>query len=100
MVVILMLSVKLATPGLLKIKVFWNKGYDVIIALHVFWGVVLVESQEFGTYTWYGQEVLKHGSERVQTKYQKMLGAYFYVWISYREKTDGKRWTFCALHPE
>ena len=24
----------LATPGLLKIKVFWNKGYDVIISGH------------------------------------------------------------------
>ena len=28
---ILMMSAKLATPGLLKIKIFWNKGYDVII---------------------------------------------------------------------
>ena len=26
-----MMSVKMATPGLLKITVFWNKGYDVII---------------------------------------------------------------------
>ena len=25
-----MISAKLATPGLLKIKVVWNKGYDVI----------------------------------------------------------------------
>ena len=24
----------MATPGLLKIKVFWNKGYDVIIYVH------------------------------------------------------------------
>ena len=30
MIKILMISAKLATPGLLKIKVFWNKGYDVI----------------------------------------------------------------------
>ena len=30
-VLILMMSAKMATPGLLKIKVFWNKGYDVII---------------------------------------------------------------------
>ena len=27
------MSAKLATPGLLKITVFWNKGYDVIISL-------------------------------------------------------------------
>ena len=31
---ILMMSAKFATPGLLKTKVFWNKGYDVIISLH------------------------------------------------------------------
>ena len=30
MVAILMMSAKLATLGLLKIKIFWNKGYDVI----------------------------------------------------------------------
>ena len=29
-----MMSPKVATPGLLKIKVFWNKGYDVIISVH------------------------------------------------------------------
>ena len=28
-----MMSAKMATPGLLKITVFWNKGYDVIIYL-------------------------------------------------------------------
>ena len=36
MVVILMVSAKLATLGLLKIKVFWNKGYHVIIVVHDF----------------------------------------------------------------
>ena len=30
-VTILMMSAKLATPGLLKINIFQNKGYDVII---------------------------------------------------------------------
>ena len=29
-----MMPVKLATLGLLKIKLFGNKGYDVTIALH------------------------------------------------------------------
>ena len=28
-----MMSAKMATPGLLKIMVFWNKGYDVIISV-------------------------------------------------------------------
>ena len=32
-VIILMMSAKVATPGLLKITVFWNKGYDVIISV-------------------------------------------------------------------
>ena len=31
MATILMMSAKLATPGLLKINIFQNKGYDVII---------------------------------------------------------------------
>ena len=34
MVTILMVSAKLATLGLLKIKIFQNKGYDVIIPNH------------------------------------------------------------------
>ena len=29
-----MISAKMATPGLLKTTVFWNKGYDVIIYFH------------------------------------------------------------------
>ena len=29
-----MMSAKMATLGLLKIKVFWSKGYDVIISVH------------------------------------------------------------------
>ena len=34
MVALLMMSVKLVTLGLLKIKVFWNKDYDVIVSVH------------------------------------------------------------------
>ena len=30
---ILMMSAKMATPGLLKATVFWNKVYDVIISV-------------------------------------------------------------------
>ena len=33
-VTILMMSAKITTLGLLKIEVFWNKGYDVIISIH------------------------------------------------------------------
>ena len=31
---ILMMSSKMASPGLLKIKVFLNKGYDVVTYVH------------------------------------------------------------------
>ena len=34
MVEILTMSAKLATLGFLKLKVVWNKGYDVIIFAH------------------------------------------------------------------
>ena len=34
MVKILLLSAKIATLGFLKIKVFWNKGYCIIISVH------------------------------------------------------------------
>ena len=34
MVTILLMSAKMATLGLLKIKVFLNKDYDVIISVH------------------------------------------------------------------
>ena len=34
MVAILMMSTKMVTLGLLKVKVFWNKDYDVIIYVH------------------------------------------------------------------
>ena len=34
MVEILIMSAKLATLGLFKIKIFWNKGQDVIISVH------------------------------------------------------------------
>ena len=34
MVTIFMMSAKMAAPGLLKIKAFWNKVYDVTISVH------------------------------------------------------------------
>ena len=34
MVTILMMSVKIATIGLLNVKAFWNKTYDVIISVY------------------------------------------------------------------
>ena len=40
MVAILIMSAKLATLGLLKINIFWNKGYD-IISIHDFASIIL-----------------------------------------------------------
>ena len=34
MIAILMVSARLATSGLLKMKIFWNEGYDVIFPAH------------------------------------------------------------------
>ena len=34
MAAILMMSAKLATLDLLKVKVYWNKGYDVMTSFH------------------------------------------------------------------
>ena len=34
MVIILMMSAKITTPGFLKITAFWNNVYDVIISAH------------------------------------------------------------------
>ena len=34
MVLILTMLAKLATLSLLKIRIFWNKGYDVILSAH------------------------------------------------------------------
>ena len=92
-----MMSAKITTPGLLKIRVFWNNGYDVIIYVHdvtnkilsrdsnhiidvvmwtkfgncskivisgfdkkirLFWGVVLVQVQQFGIGRRYKLEIL------------------------------------------
>ena len=34
MVTILMISIKMETLGLLRIKVIWIKGYDIIVSTH------------------------------------------------------------------
>ena len=49
MVKILMMSAKMATPGLLKIKVFWNKGYDVIISVHDVTNKILSRESNYTT---------------------------------------------------
>ena len=41
MVLFFMMSAKVATPGLLKIKFFWKKGYGVIISVYAHVNVVM-----------------------------------------------------------
>ena len=37
-----MMSAKVATPGFLKIKSYWNKGYDVIISVYEVTNTILL----------------------------------------------------------
>ena len=47
MVETLMMSVKLATLSHLKFKVFWNKGYDVIVSVHEVANKILSHDSNF-----------------------------------------------------
>ena len=42
-----MIPAKLATPGLLKIKVFWNKGSDVIKFINDATNIILSSSSNY-----------------------------------------------------
>ena len=41
------MSAKLATLGFLRIKVFWNKGYDVIIYVHDITNRILLRDSNY-----------------------------------------------------
>ena len=47
MVAILMMSAKLATLGLLKIKIFWNKGYGAMIPVHDVTNKILLRDSNY-----------------------------------------------------
>ena len=47
MVAILMTSAKLATLGLLKSNIFWNKGYGVIIFIHDVTNKILLRDSNY-----------------------------------------------------
>ena len=47
MVKILMMSAKMAAPALLKIKVFWNKGYYVLYSVYDFTKKILSDDSKF-----------------------------------------------------
>ena len=41
------MSAKIATLGLLKIKLFWNKGYDVIICVYGIINKILLRDSNY-----------------------------------------------------
>ena len=47
MVTSLMMSAKMTTLGLLKIKVFQNKDYDVIVSVHAFISKILSRASNY-----------------------------------------------------
>ena len=47
MVKILMMSAKMAAPALLKIKVFWNKGYYVLYSVYDFTKKLLSDDSNY-----------------------------------------------------
>ena len=47
MVTILIISAKITTPSLLKITVFWNNGYDVIISVHDVTNKILLRDSNY-----------------------------------------------------
>ena len=103
MVATFMMSSKLASLGLLKIKLFWNKDYDVIIFVHdltnkilsrdsnyivdaVMWSkfgnfivsmskviMTVVQVHYFGTAARYGLEILHKCGKKFETKSQKVF---------------------------
>ena len=42
-----MIPAKMATPGLLKTTVFWNKGYDVIVPAHDVTNKILLRDSNY-----------------------------------------------------
>ena len=97
-----MMSAKMATTGLLKIKVFWNISYDVIISvIDVTNKILLHDSNHIvDVVMWpkFGHEILQQCGKIVKTKSQKALWADSYVCKNYRVKTD--RGLFTSPHPE
>ena len=47
MVAILFMSTQSATPGFLKMEVFWSKGYDITIFVHDVTNKILTSNSDF-----------------------------------------------------
>ena len=105
--IILMMSAKMATPSFLKIKVFWNKVYDVIIYAHVVTYKILSRDDvviwpKFGNSSISMREVIITSTLYQKIHFfegcyswskfdklgQKVLGVISYAYRSYWSKTD------------
>ena len=102
-----MTSAKMVTPGLLKITILWNKGYDVMICVNDVTNKVLWHDSNYtvDAFMWpnFGNfrismrkvitmklETLHQCGKRVKTKSQKVLEPNSDICRSYRESTG--RW--------
>ena len=89
------MSAEVATLGLLKIKLFWNKGYDVKSSAHDLTNKVLSGESNYilDLIMWPVAKGLKLS--------QKVLGANFNVCRSCRGKTGGgTEGGLFATHPQ
>ena len=80
--------------SLVNLAFLWEKlsqpqFYKDLTRKPLFWGVVLVQVQKFGTGTRYKLEISHQCGNWVKTKSQKVLGVNSYVCRSYRGKTGG-----------
>ena len=95
------MSAKMATLSLLKITVFWKKGYGVIIFVHDVTNQILLQGFDQKNHFFEGCSWIKFNNlelalgmaltlhqcdKKVKTKSQKVLRANSYICISYREK--------------
>ena len=95
------MSAKMATLSLLKITVFWKKGYGVIIFVHDVTNQILLQGFDQKNHFFEGCSWIKFNNlelalgmaltlhqcdKKVKTKSQKVLRANSYICISYRGK--------------
>ena len=80
---------------------FYERSYHNLNFIRIwpektlFWEVVLVQVQQFGTGTRYNLEILHQCGKKVKTKNQKFFTANSYVCRSYWRKT-GREGPFCT----
>ena len=89
MVTILMMSAKIPTLDLLKIKLFWNKGCGVIIFVHDVTNKILSRDSNYIVYVvmW-----PKFGNSRISTR--EVIFNFIRIWP---EKTVFERWSWFKL---